>query len=137
MPRLEPSTALALLRIATGLLAFPHGLRKLIKGPIAAIGGQMTAHGFPQWFAYLVVMGELAGLLMVVGLFSRFASVVVAVTMAGIALVVNRGEIPLIGSGDSLGFELSLLLAVAATLCALAPSTRFALDGRRGAANVP
>jgi hypothetical protein len=47
MRRLDPSTALALLRIVTGLLAFPHGLTKVIKGPVAAIGGAMTAHGFP------------------------------------------------------------------------------------------
>jgi len=131
MPRLDPSIALALLRIATGLLAFPHGLRKLLKGPVAAIGGAMAAHGFPAWFAYVVVLGELAGLLMVVGLFSRAASVAVALTMAGIALVVNRADIPLIGTGDSLGFELSLLLAVASALCALAPSTRFSLDSIR------
>jgi len=60
MRRLDSSTALAVLRIATGLLTFPHGLRKLL--------------------------------------------------------------------------ELSLLLTVAATLCALAPSTRFSLDGRRAVA---
>lgn len=131
MPRLDPATALALLRIITGLLAFPHGLRKLLKGPVAAIGGQMAAHGFPHWFAYIVVLGELAGLLMVVGLFSRFASVAVALTMAGIAVVVNAGEVARIGTGDSLGFELSILLAAAAALCALAPSTRFSLDGLR------
>jgi len=134
MRRLDSSTALAVLRIATGLLTFPHGLRKLLKGPVAAIGGSMAAHGFPPWFAYVVVLGELAGLLMVVGPGSRLASVVVAVTMAGIAVVVNSGEIAQLGSGDSLGFELSLLLTVAATLCALAPSTRFSLDGRRAVA---
>jgi len=133
MRRLEASTALALLRIATGLLVFPHGLTKVIKGPVAAIGGAMTAHGFPGWFAYVVVLGELAGLLMVVGLFSRLASVAVALTMAGIAVVVNSGEIAALGTGDSLGFELSLLLTVTATLCALAPPTRFSLDGLRAA----
>ena len=91
----------------------------------------MAAHGFPAWFAYVVVLGELAGLLMVVGLFSRLAAVAVALTMAGIAVVVNSGEIAAIGTGHSLGFELSLLLTVTATLCALAPSTRFSLDSLR------
>jgi putative oxidoreductase len=119
------------LRITTGLLAFPHGLRKLIKGPVAAIGKQMTAHGLPEVFAYIVALGELAGLLMVVGLYSRAASAIVAVTMAGIALVANSGELTAIGTWESLGLELSVLLAVAAALCALAPSTRFSLDARR------
>ncbi len=131
MPRLDASTALAVLRITTGLLVFPHGVRKLIKGPVAAVGKQIAAHGLPEAFAYVVALGELAGILMVVGLYSRAASAVVALTMAGIALVVNSGQLAVIGTGKSLGFELTVLLAVAAALCALAPSTRFSLDARR------
>jgi putative oxidoreductase len=131
VPRLDASTALAVLRITTGLLVFPHGVRKLIKGPVAAIGKQMAAHGFPEVFAYVVALGELAGILMVVGLYGRAASAVVAMTMAGIALVVNSGQLAVIGTGKSVGFELSALLAIAAALCALAPSTRFSLDARR------
>jgi putative oxidoreductase len=131
VPRLDASTALAVLRIATGALVFPHGVRKLIKGPVAAIGGAMREHGLPEAFAYVVVMGELAGILMVVGLYTRLASAAVAVTMAGIALVVNSGQLGAIGTGKSTGLELSLLLAIAAALSALAPSTRFSLDARR------
>jgi putative oxidoreductase len=131
VPRLEALTALAILRIATGLITFPHGVRKLLKGPVAAIGGAMTEHGLPEAFAYVVALGELAGLLMVVGLYTRLASAAVALTMGGVALVANRGEISAIGTGESLGLELSLLLAIAAALCALTPSAaRFALDAR-------
>jgi putative oxidoreductase len=132
VPRLDPLTALAILRITTGLIAFPHGVRKLLKGPVAAIGSDMVEHGLPEAFAYVVVLGELAGLLMVVGLYSRLASAAVALTMGGVALVANWGEISAIGTGRSLGLELSLLLAIAAALCALTPSaSRFALDARR------
>lgn len=131
MPRLDASTALAILRIATGLLVFPHGVRKLIKGPVAAIGGAMQEYGLPEVFAYVVVLGELAGLLMVVGLYTRLASAAVAATMAGIALVVNSEQLPMIGTGASTDFELSLLFAITAAVCALAPSTRFSLDARR------
>jgi putative oxidoreductase len=131
VPRLDASTALAVLRITTGLLVFPHGVRKLIKGPVAAIGGSMREHGFPELFAYIVVLGELAGLLMVVGLYTRLASAAVALTMAGIALVVNSGQLSVIGTGKSTGFELSLLFAIAAALSALVPATRFSLDARR------
>jgi putative oxidoreductase len=131
VPRLDAATALVVLRITTGLLAFPHGLRKLIKGPVAAIGKFIASQGLPEAFAYLVVLGELAGLLMVVGLYTRFASAAVAVTMASIAFVGSAGEIAHLGTGDSLGFELSLMLAVSAALCALGPSTKFSLDARR------
>jgi uncharacterized membrane protein YphA (DoxX/SURF4 family) len=131
VPRLDASTALAILRITTGLLVFPHGVRKIVKGPVAAIGHRMQEHGFPELFAYIVTVGELAGLLMVLGLYTRVASAAVAVTMAGIALVVNSGQLSSIGTGKSTAFELSLLLAIAAALCVLAPSPRFSLDARR------
>jgi putative oxidoreductase len=131
VPRLDASTALAVLRVATGLLVFSHGARKLIKGPVTAIGGAMREHGLPEAFAYVVVLGELAGLLMVVGLYTRLASAAVAMTMAGIALVVNSGQFSVIGTGKSLGLELSLMFATAAALCALVPATRFSIDARR------
>lgn len=131
--RLDAPTALAILRIATGLIAFPHGVRKLIKGPVTAIGDAMSTYGLPEQFAYVVVLGELAGLLMVVGLCMRFASAALALTMAGIAFVVNSEQLAVIGTGMSTDFELSLLLATTAALCALAPSTRFSIDAwRRG-----
>jgi putative oxidoreductase len=131
VPRLDAATALAVLRIATGLLVFPHGVRKLIKGPVVAIGGAMRESGLPEVFAYIVVMGELAGLLMVVGLYTRLASAAVAMTMAGIALVANSGEFSVIGTGKSMDLELSLMFATAAALSALVPATRFSLDARR------
>jgi putative oxidoreductase len=131
MPRLDASTALAVLRIATGLLVFPHGVRKLIKGPVAALGGAMREYGFPEAFAYIVVLGELAGLLMVLGLFTRLASAAVAVTMLGITLMVNSEELPMLGTGSSMDLELTLLLTTSAALCALVPATRFSLDARR------
>jgi putative oxidoreductase len=131
VPRIDPTIALAVLRIATGLLAFPHGLRKLINGPVASIGEYIAAQGLPPSFAYVITLGELAGLLMMVGLFTRFASAVVALTMASIAFGGSLSEAVMLGTGESLGFELSLMLAVSATLCVLAPATRISLDALR------
>lgn len=91
----------------------------------------MREHGMPELFAYVIVLGELAGLLMVVGLYTRVASLAVALTMASVALVANLSKLSDLGTGKALGFELSVMLAVAAALCALAPSTRFSLDARR------
>lgn len=133
MARIDPTIALAVLRITTGLLAFPHGLRKLVNGPVASIGEAIAAQGLPPAVAYAITLGELAGLLMVVGLFTRFASAAVALTMASIAFGGNLSKAAMLGTGQSLGFELSLMLAVSATLCVLAPPTRLSLDAlRRG-----
>jgi putative oxidoreductase len=123
--------ALALFRVLTGGLAFTHGLRKLIQGPVSAIGKAMSDHGFPPSFAYVVTVGELAGLLLAIGLFTRLAAAGVAATMLGIAVVVQSGLIPQIGTGRGVPFEYPLLLAVAAALFVVLPRTPLSLDGRR------
>ena len=131
MPKLSESSALAALRIATGLLVFPHGVRKLIQGPVAAVGRQMVAHGFPPSFAYVVTAGELSGLFLALGLFSRAAAAAVAMTMWGIVIWVQLGLLSRLGTGTSVPFEYPLLLAVIATLLTALPATRWSLDRRR------
>ena len=123
--------ALALLRVLTGLLVFTHGVRKLLQGPVDAIGKSMAEHGFPPSFAYVVTLGELSGLLLALGLFTRLAGASVAATMAGIVVVVQSGLIAKVGTGRGVPFEYPLLLAVAAALFILLPLTPFSLDARR------
>jgi putative oxidoreductase len=129
--KLDPILLLTLLRITTGALVFPHGLTKLLKGPVAAIGSQVVARGFPEWFAYLVTLGELAGLLLAVGLYTRVAATAVALTMASIVLFTQRGSVTVLGTGKSTGLELALMFGVSAALFALVPRTRYALDALR------
>jgi len=133
--RLDPALALALLRITTGLLVFPHGVRKLLKGPVESIGRQVAAQGFPEWFAYVVTLGELAGLLLAVGLYTRFAGAAVALTMAAIAIFTQLGTVGQFGSGKSLALEFLLLLGLSAALFVFLPPTRLSLDGRRRASS--
>jgi putative oxidoreductase len=127
----KDSAALAVLRIVTGLLVFPHGVRKLLKGPVAAIGKSLTEHGFPESFAYVVTLGELAGLLLALGLYTRHAAAVVALTMAGIAVVVQRGLVWQIGTGKGVPLEYPLLLMVCAAVFVFVPARRWSLDARR------
>jgi putative oxidoreductase len=124
--------ALALFRVLIGMLAFAHGVRKLIQGPVSAIGPAMSEYGFPPSFAYVVTLGELAGLLLAIGLFTRFAAAGVAATMLGIAIVVHGSLITRIGTGHGVDFEYPLLLTVAAALFVVLPRTPFSLDARRG-----
>lgn len=127
----KDSTALAVLRITTGLLAFSHGVRKLLKGPVTAIGRSMTEHGFPESFAYVVTLGELAGLLLALGVFARQAAAAVALTMAGIVLVVQRGLIEQVGTGKGVPLEYPVLLMVAAGVFIVVPATRWSVGARR------
>ncbi len=130
MSKLSESGALAVLRITTGVLVFPHGVRKLIQGPVAAIGKQMLAHGFPVSFAYVVTAGELAGVFLALGLYSRIAAAAVAATMWGIVIWVQLDLITRMGTGGGVSLEYPLLLAVIATLLVALPPTRWSLDRR-------
>jgi uncharacterized membrane protein YphA (DoxX/SURF4 family) len=131
MPKLSESSALSALRIATGLLVFPHGVRKLIQGPVAAIGAQLVAHGFPASFAYVVTAGELAGLALALGLYPRAAAAVVAATMWGIVFWVQLGLAGRFGTGSGVALEYPVLLALIATILTIVPATRWSLGRKR------
>ena len=131
VPKLSDSAALAVLRIATGLLVFPHGVRKLLTGPVAAIGKSMVAHGFPAWFAYPVTAGELCGALLALGIYVRYSAAAVALTLWGIVFVVQAPLLAEWGTGRGVPLEYPVLLALTATLFVLAPPTRWALGRGR------
>lgn len=131
VPRLSDSSALAVLRIATGLLVFPHGVRKLLTGPVAAVGSSMVAHGFPSWFAYLVTAGELCGLLLALGVSVRYSAAAVALTLWGIVIFVQAPLLHDVGTGRGVALEYPALLALTATLFVLAPATKWSLGRGR------
>ena len=131
MPALKESTALAVLRIATGALVFPHGLRKLVTGPVAVIGKTLAAHGFPPWFAYVVTLGELVGGLLALGLYTRLSAATVALTLWGVIAFVQLPLLREVGTGRGVPLEYPVLLALTATLFVLVPSTKWSLGRRR------
>jgi uncharacterized membrane protein YphA (DoxX/SURF4 family) len=127
VPRLSDSTLLALLRVTVGVLTFLHGVRKLVTGPVAAIGNSLVAHGFPAWFAYPVTLGELCGALLALGVFVRASAAAVALTMWGIVVFVQASLAGDVGTGRGVALEYPVLLAVIATLFVLAPPARWTL----------
>ena len=130
VPKLSDASALAVLRIATGLLVFPHGVRKLLTGPVAAVGKSMVAHGFPAWFAYLVTAGELCGLLLALGIYVRYSAAAVALTLWGIVVFVQAPLLREWGTGRGVPLEYPELLALTATLFVFAPPKRWSLGKR-------
>ena len=131
MPQIKESVALAVLRIATGALVFPHGLRKLVTGPVAVIGKSLVAHGFPAWFAYPVTAGELAGGLLALGLYTRLSAAAVAATLWGIVAVVQLPLARDMGTGRGVPLEYPILLALTATLFVLVPATKWSVGRGR------
>ncbi|MES2993244.1 MAG: DoxX family protein [Pseudomonadota bacterium] len=82
-----------LLRLTLGGLMIFHGIAKVIKGP-AAINGMVAAAGFPEQLGYLVYVGELvAPLLLILGLWTRPAALVIAINMVVAVLLAHSKQL--------------------------------------------
>src|ERR1700675_582314 len=79
----------AIARIVFGIIFFGHGAQKMLGwyggSGLASSMRTFTEHlHLPSMLAFLVIAGELfSGIGLIVGLFSRIAALVIALTMAG------------------------------------------------------
>ncbi|WP_054179165.1 DoxX family protein [Trabulsiella odontotermitis] len=81
-----------LLRLAVGGLMLFHGLHKLFGG-IDGISGMLVAKGLPGFIAYGVLIGEVvAPVLIILGVLTRPAALVLAFTMIVAWLMVGMSE---------------------------------------------
>ncbi len=121
-----------LLRLMLGGLMLFHGIAKLISGP-AAIKGMVAAAGYPAELGYLVYVGEvIAPLLLIIGVWTRPAALVIAVNMVIAVLLVHATQLfTLNAKTGGLALELQALYFFSALAIALLGpgGIRF---GRRG-----
>ena len=81
-----------LLRLAVGGLMLFHGLHKAIDG-VGGIAGMLAAKGLPGFIAYGVLIGEVvAPILIILGILTRPAALVLAFTMVVAWLMVGTGK---------------------------------------------
>lgn len=81
-----------LLRLAVGGLMLFHGLHKLFGG-VGFISGMLVEKGLPGFIAYGVLVGEVvAPVLIVLGILTRPAALVLAFTMIVAWLMVGTGK---------------------------------------------
>ncbi|HZU22119.1 MAG TPA: DoxX family protein [Terriglobales bacterium] len=81
LDRLQP-LALLVLRCALGGIMVAHGFPKLFRGGMAADVHLVQSIGLPGWMAYLSAGTEFfGGLLLIVGLLTRVASLAVCINM--------------------------------------------------------
>jgi|SRR5208282_528782 putative oxidoreductase len=127
----------ALARIVLGIIFFAHGAQKLLgwfSGPgLASSMRTFTEHlHLPSALAFLVIAGEFfSGLGLIVGLFSRIAALVIALTMVGaIATVHFRFGLFLnwFGTQQGHGIEFHLLAIALALVVVVNGSGPFSLD---------
>ena len=81
LDRLQP-IALLILRCALGAIMVAHGYPKLFRGGMPADIQLVQSLGMPGWMAYLSACAEcFGGLLLILGLITRIASVAVCINM--------------------------------------------------------
>ncbi len=81
-----------LLRLAVGGLMLFHGLHKLFDG-VGGISNMLVAKGLPGFIAYGVLVGEVvAPCLLILGVLTRPAALVLAFTMVVAWLMVGTGK---------------------------------------------
>ncbi len=113
----DNSTSSLILRLALGIVMFPHGAQKLLGwfggyGFSGTIGFFTETLGIPALFAFLVIIAEFFGALaLIVGLLTRIAALGVGVVMAVAATlhVSNGFFMNWTGQQQGEGYEYHLL----------------------------
>ncbi len=123
------------LRLTLGVLLLLHGVDKISTGA-ASILGLMTRTGLPPALGYLVYVGEiLAPLLLIVGLWTRPAALVVAVNMIVAVLLVHRAQLGEFTRNGGWALELQGFYFFTAVAIALLGAGRFSVGGANGKLN--
>src|SRR5262245_40236087 len=119
--------AVLLLRVALGVVFFMHGYMKVFTNGIEGVQGFLTQLGVPMAdsFAYVLAYGELiAGALLVVGLFSHWASKFAMIILIGAFYLVHMKAGFYVGSG---GYEFVMVLFAAAFSVMVTGSGKYSL----------
>jgi putative oxidoreductase len=119
-----------LLRVAVGGLLLFHGVSKLMNG-ISWMAEVLASNHLPAFIGYGVYVGEvIAPILLLLGIFTRAAALIVAFNMLMAILLVQRPKIFTLNQGGGWTIELEMLLLLGALAIFLLGSGRYAL--RRG-----
>ena len=122
-------TGKLLLRIAIGGLMLFHGIAKIMSiDPIIKI---VKDNGLPEYFAYGVYVGEmLAPALILIGWWTRLASIVFAFNMAASVLLARRGDVFVIDK-DTGGWaiEINVLYFLGALAIFFLGAGHYSVDG--------
>jgi len=124
-----------LLRVALAVLLLFHGVSKLVGG-IGFVSGALAKTGLPGAIGYLVYVGEVvAPLLILLGVWTRLAALVVAGNMVVAVLLVHTAQFFTLSDTGGWALELQGMYFFAALALALLGAGRYSVGGRSGSWN--
>lgn len=117
------------LRVVLGLLILMHGIAKVMGGP-AFIMELLTRNGLPSQLGYLVYVGEvLAPLLVIIGLWTRPAALVIAINMVVAIALVHMPELLTLSKTGGWALELQGMFLFGALALAMLGAGRLSAGG--------
>lgn len=120
------------LRVTLGVLILLHGIAKITGGP-AFITGLVEKVGLPTVFGYGVYVGEvIAPILIIIGLWTRPAALVIAINMVVAILLVHTAEFFTLSKTGGWALELQGMFLFGAIAVALLGAGRMSVGGERG-----
>lgn len=123
------------LRIVLAVLILFHGVSKLIGG-VGFITGMLAKAGLPPVFGYLVYIGEVvAPLLILLGIYTRLAALVVVINMIVALLLVHTSQFFTLNDTGGWALELQGMYLGGAIAVALLGAGRYSLGGAGGRFN--
>jgi putative oxidoreductase len=125
----------SVLRVALAVTLLFHGVLKLIGG-IGFVGDMLAQVGAPAVLGNLVYVGEVvAPLLILVGVFTRPAALIVAINMIVAILLVHTSQFFTLNETGGWALELQGMFFFGAVTVALLGAGRFSLGGASGRFN--
>ena len=123
------------LRLSVGILMLMHGIDKVGSG-VDGIVGMVAKAGLPGQFGYLVYVGEvLAPVLVIIGLWTRPAALLMFVTMIVAVWLVHMGALLLLTKSGGWALELQGLFLFGSLAIALLGAGRYSAGGAGGRFN--
>lgn len=121
-----------ILRVTLAVLILLHGVAKIMNG-VSGIEGMVTKIGLPPAFAYLVYVGEvLAPLLVLVGLMTRPAALLIAINMVFAVVLAHTQDLFSMTKTGGWALELQGMFLAAALAVAFLGAGRYSLGGQSG-----
>jgi putative oxidoreductase len=128
-------TSKLILRATLAIMLLFHGYAKLTGG-IGFVGDMLVKAGAPAALGYLVYVGEvIAPLMILAGIFTRPAALVVAINMIVAVLLVHTGQFFTINQTGGWALELQGMYLFTAVAVALLGAGRYSLGGSAGRFN--